>query len=107
MTIQELIQKYGKQAIKELVDMMIIYDSIKDTDIQPILVKHKIITNRTKIIRVNLWKQQGYYGYNERHEYIKYNGYKYTLSIKNGRGTQIIYIAFFEHQIPEILEALK
>lgn len=105
--VEELIQKYGKQLINELINMMMISGkNIKLSSVYDLIVEHKVITRRTKIIRV-------YYSHNHEKVYRPGRGYCETgdfisrLAISNYRGKEIIVLKFKDSELSNILEVLS
>lgn len=104
--IEDLVQKYGKPIIKELIDAMIISGDIKKLNLRDICLKYGLITKATKIVR----------GYSHRYSVsTKYiDGrlvniepyYMYTIRIRNGRNKNIFYMSFDSIMLPHIIEVL-
>lgn len=103
--IKRLINKCGKEFIKELIDLMIINKKIDNNYLRSLLIKNNVIKKSTKFIRNII------YSYEETH-YI--NG-KYTntgdiiheLHIYNGRNQMILFVNLKQSMIPEVFDILN
>lgn len=104
--IESLVQKHGKQLIKELIDTAIISKNLNSTQTRNLFLEHKVIKPSTKIIRAEYshWEEEsrmpnGSWG--------KTGDVTNRIYIRNGNGKQLFYISFKTSQLPQILEELK
>lgn len=91
-----IIEKYGKQITKELLDIIIIKEKFNNNEVRDVLLKHNVIKKTTKTIDGYVYNCNG----NTRNK-------KYTMNIRNGRGEVILNISFNELDIPTIINMLK
>ena len=104
--IEDLVQKYGKPIIKELIDAMIINGNIKKLNLRDICLKYGLITKATKIIRNYSYKCTINKDFiNGRYVEIT-PSIKYYIHIVNGRNQSLFYMDFKEQDIPHIIEVL-
>lgn len=93
-----LVKKYGKQFMKDLLDMIFItknsYINIRRFDVRDFMLKHKLITRNTKTALCKISKHRNDY-------------YTYYVDVYNGRNTNILHIQFPEKEISQILEDIK
>lgn len=97
MSIARLIERYGKEFIKKLIDIVVICDRKNRKNInektREILIEHNIIKKTTKIINTTI--------------IITYDK-SYHIFIRNGRNQNIIEeITFQQEKLPEIMELLN
>lgn len=87
-----LIKEYGKELVEDLLDYLLITQNYKNVEIlRQILIKNKIITNRTKGI----------------HHYI-HNGISlyHVKCYRNSNGKSIIDIMILKNEIPQLLKEI-
>ncbi len=93
-----LVKKYGKQFMKDLLDMIFItknsYINIRRFDVRDFMLKYKLITRNTKTALCKISKHRNYH-------------YTYYVDVYNGRNTNILHIQFPETEISQILEDIK
>jgi len=85
-----IVEKYGKQLIKELLDIIFITKKIESEVAYNLLLKHKIITRRTKTVYGYIYK-----GYNNNRIYFT-----------NSRGKYILDVRILDEDMPKVLEDL-
>ena len=103
-----LIEKYGKELISNLIDMMIVDGTFNEDNMRKLLIKNKVIKPTTKHIKT-------YFNYNNKRFLADENGIcrnvvtdngKYLIKLYNGRNQLIIGFSFFKNEIPELLKKL-
>lgn len=99
------IQTYGKQLIKELMDIMCINKNITSDTARDLLIKYNIISKRTKIVNTYFCIDDVYGRVDGRWD--KTGEKQYKLNIKNGRGTSVLYFIFKDSEIPSLLEEIE
>lgn len=104
--IDSLVQKYGKQLIKELISIMVIRGNVNGVDFKPLLLKHKIITRNTKTVKAYYRKYQPN-GRRPDGSWGALNDMRHALELKNGSGRILIYLVFNESELPTIMEGLN
>lgn len=113
MNLNQLTEKYGIQATKELLDMVLIKENITSKEITIYLKKHEIISRNSRAqLRAYPSKEEVYYGYamNEHgmRERIRLdNPHKaYRLRVVNGRNSDVFYIFFTSMDVDKFKEEL-
>lgn len=106
MNVKELVEEYGKQLIRELIDTWLICRRTGGSDIRPILIKHKVIKPTTRMIITNVYRvdqtgrlPDGSWG--QTGEIFN------RLYIKNGRNQHILNIEFNDSELPLVRELLE
>lgn len=89
--MHRLIEKYGKDMVGELLDIIIIKQKINNSDFRDFLIKYKIIKKTTKCIRVFIMKRDN----------------EYSITAKNGRHTTVMYHVITKTDINQIMEELN
>lgn len=89
--MQEYIDKYGKEFLREILDIVIIDKRpFNNEEIRNLLLKHKLIKPSTKIIRC----------------YHSSTDYAFHINIRNGRNTYILYMFIRKEELPELFKLL-
>lgn len=100
-----IIEKYGKQLASELLGMVIIKRVLEPEKVRLLLIKHNIITKRTKIVRPRFYTNYLYGIVDGR--YQKTGEKEHRIYINNGRNQSIMSTKFRDSEIQKILEALQ
>ena len=91
--VDQYIEDYGKELITEILDMFMINNKVDNNIIYDLLVKHKVITRRTKFIRTSCYKPKDKSG-------IK-------ITIKNTSGKVILNMSLVNNDMTDMLKALS
>lgn len=103
--IENLVQKYGKQLISELISMAVINKKINEDYTRKLLIKHGVIKRSTKVIRGRVYIKEVLGYVDNVWTNLGYNSY--TVHIHNGLNTAIIYFTFTDKDLPHIMEVLN
>jgi hypothetical protein len=103
-----LVEKYGKQPMRELMDRLIIGGKIDNVWMRFWLIKVGIINPNSKAtIRVDYYKG-AVWGYDESRNYGQLPGViRHNIVAKNGRGTWLFHEEIASTEFPQIMEDLK
>jgi hypothetical protein len=92
MNPKQMIDRYGKEFIKYMLDCFVIKKQLDNDKLRQLLINNGTITNRTSAVRGTTYKS----------DYSKYNG----ISIYNKRNSKIVDFVIYDKDIPELLEEL-
>lgn len=105
--MKDLIQKYGKQLIKELLDLMIISRRVDSESLRLTLIKYGVIKKTTKSLKAYFSRYQES-GKLPNGKWGMINDWENKLAIKNGRNQYVFpIIKFNDSELPKILEVLN
>lgn len=104
--IENLVQKYGKQIINELISIMVIKGDFKGVDLKPLLVQHKVITRATKHI-IPHHRHYPQQGRKSDGTWGSLDDFINSLDIRNGSGKTVLYFTFLDSELPKIMEELN
>ena len=91
--VSQYIEQYGKELITDMLDMLVINNKPNNNVIYDLLVKHKVITRRTKYIRTFCYKQD--------------NNKGLRVTINNASGKRVFHMSLFDNDMTEMLSALS
>lgn len=102
---EEAVQKYGKQLITELVDIMIISQRINNEDLRNLLIKHDVIKKSTKMITHHLSSREA----NGRREDGNWGsiGVVHQITVYNGRSQKVFQFSFRQSEMEKIQAILE
>lgn len=101
--MHKIVEEYGKQHIKQLLDRIIISQSISDEWAYNWLLSQKIITRATKTIQVRL-RKNNIRKWKDNVGYVDTGDVTWTITMKNGTGYTKFSCMFLESEVPQILE---
>lgn len=111
--MRTVIQTYGKELAKDLLDATIILSESADKSDawRDILLKHEFIKRTTKVINARVYKntvQGEYQSTDEGYKWVRTAPFtRYILEIKNGRSEMLIHASFKDTELNELLGELS
>lgn len=105
--MEEYIQKYGKQFVKELLDIALIKKHSSKEEVQELLIRHKVITKRSKQVAYNMqiYPNIEYKTEDGRFRRVVTDRYKVAITIIRSNGQTLIHIDKFIDTLNDILES--
>lgn len=101
-----LVQKYGKQLIKELIDLMVISRRVEGESIRPLLIKNDIIKRSTKTVRAH-FRRYEVRGTLPDGRWGATGDFTNNLNVVNGRNQTIFNIKFKDSELPQVMKVLR